>query len=272
MRLGQILRPKRPLNLNLTAIACVLVLLSYFVVSYRWPFSPKHGAGLVFGVSAATLFVFEMLYPARRPRARPLGTAQAWVQAHIYLGCVAFCLVLAHSGLSWPHGAVGWLLLLLSFWTVVSGVIGVWLQKFIPASLAEGLQVEAVYERIPELVKQLLDESDGLVAEAGDVLDRFYRNEVRPSLAKVQVSWTFLFDVRGGRERALEPFRRVLRFVDEHEKAIVEDLMAIYQEKMELDAQRSLQAILRSWLVLHVPAAGLLMGLLTVHIVSWALY
>lgn len=272
MKLGQVLRPKRPLNLNLTALACVLVLLAYFAAAYRRPFSPKHGAGLVFGLLAATLFVFEMSYPARRPRARPLGTAQAWVQAHIYLGAVAFCAVLAHSGLGWPHGAMGWLLLLLSSWTVATGLVGVWLQKFIPASLAEGLQVEAIYERIPDLVKQLLAESDGLVAEAGDVLDRFYRNEVRPSLASVHVSWAFLFDVRGGRERALEPFRRVLRFVDEHEKAIVEDLMAIYQEKLELDAQRSLQGVLRRWPIVHVPAAGLLMGLMTVHIVSWILY
>ena len=42
--------------------------------------------------------------------------------------------------------------------------------------------------------------------------------------------------------------------------------------RMELDAQRSLQGILRRWLIFHVPAAGLLMGLITVHIVSFFLY
>ncbi len=51
-----------------------------------WPWSPKRGLGLGFGFLAALLFVFEMLYPARRPRARPFGTAQAWMQAHVYLG------------------------------------------------------------------------------------------------------------------------------------------------------------------------------------------
>src|SRR6185295_13259699 len=120
--------------------------------TYRWPFSPKRGAGLAFGILATSLFVFEMSYPARRPRARPLRTAQAWIQAHVYLGVVALAAVLAHSGFRWPHGGIGWLLLLLAAFTVATGLLGVWLQKFIPASLSEGLKVEAVYERIPELV------------------------------------------------------------------------------------------------------------------------
>jgi hypothetical protein len=269
---GSALRPKRPLNFQLTLVACLLVVAAHGAASYRWPVSPKRGAGLVFGVLAAALFVFEMSYPSRRPRARPLGTAQAWIQAHIYLGVVAFCAVLAHSGFAWPHGTLGWLLLLLSSWTVLSGLAGVWLQKVVPAILAEGLEVEAIYERIPGLVGRLLAESDALVVDAGDVLERFYRNEVRPSLAGVHGSMSFLLDVRGGRDHALEPFRRVLRFVDEREKAIVEDLMAIYQEKRELDAQFSLQGLLRGWTLLHVPAAGLLMGLTAMHIVSWILY
>jgi hypothetical protein len=272
MRLAQLLRPKQPTHLKLTAGACVAVGLVYFVGSYRWPWSPKHGLGLGLGVFAALLFVFEMLYPARRPRARPLGTARAWVQAHVYLGSVALAAVLAHSGFAWPRGGIGWWLLILSAWTVASGLVGVWFQKFIPAAMAEGLQVEALYERIPELVAQLLAEADAMMADTGDVLERFYRNEARGPLSKLHDSWSFLFDVRGGRERAIEPFRRILRFVDEAEQPLVEDLLAIYQEKLELDAQWSLQGILRGWLVLHVPPAGVLMGLLVVHIVAWVLY
>ena len=57
-----------------------------------------------------------------------------------------------------------------------------WLQKWMPAALAEGLRVEALYERIPDLVEQLVAEADALVADASDVLERFYQQEVRPSL------------------------------------------------------------------------------------------
>jgi hypothetical protein len=132
--------------------------------------------------------------------------------------------------------------------------------------------VEALYERIPALVEQLVAEADGLISETSDVLDRFYRTEVRDRLAKLAPSWGFLLDVRGGRERALEPLRRMIGFADAEEKAKVEDLVSIYSEKIELEAQYSLQRILRRWLWLHVPAAGLLMGLLVIHVLTWFWY
>jgi len=95
---------------------------------------------------------------------------------------------------------------------------------------------------------------------------------VRPSLSRPSPSWGFLLDVRASRDRALEPFRRVGEFVDPSQRTLIDDLMNIYTEKIELDAHYSLQGILRRWLVLHVPTAGLLMGLLAVHVFAWVWY
>src|SRR5262245_54705676 len=100
--------------------------------------SPKAGFGLVFGFLAAGAFVFGMGDPLRRPKAFPLFTAKVWLQAHIYLGALAFVGVLVHCGFSFPHGKFGWALWLLAAWTTFSGLAGVWLQKWIPAALAEG--------------------------------------------------------------------------------------------------------------------------------------
>jgi hypothetical protein len=272
MSLRQALTPKEPRNLVITGVACVLVLLAYGIASSLGPWSPKRGLGLVFGILAALLFGFEMLYPGRRPRARPLGTAKAWLQAHVYLGAVAFLGVLVHSDFSWPRGAMGWWLLALSAWTTASGLAGVWLQKWVPVALSDGLRVEALYERIPGLVDGLCAEADALMAEASDALERFYRSEVRGALNRPRPSWSYLFDVRSGRERALEPFRRMTQFVSAEEREKVEDLMQIYTDKLELDAQYSLQGLLRRWLLFHVPPAGLLMGLLAVHVSTWVLY
>jgi hypothetical protein len=272
VRYGQVLRPKEPGNARATAVAAAVLLLVFVLAGARWPWSPKRGLGLFFGFLATALFVFEMAYPFRRPKARPLGTAKAWAQAHVYLGTIALLAVLIHAGFRLPKGALGWALLLLSAWTTASGLIGVWLQKWIPAALAEGLRVEALYERIPGLVDQLVAEADALMAGADEVGERFYRTEVRPSLGRPNPSWGFLLDVRASRDRALEPFRRVADFVDPAQKALIDDLMSIYTEKIELDAHYSLQGILRRWLVLHVPTAGMLMGLLAVHVFAWAWY
>lgn len=272
MKARQVFQPKSPWLFKGTLLASLAMLITFAIASSLRPWSPKRGLGLAFGVLAAALFVFEMLYPARRPRAVLLGSARSWLQAHVYAGVLGLVAALVHGGLAWPSGRIGFWLLLLALWTTVTGLLGVGLQKWIPASLAEGLRVEAVYERIPALVQELRDQADKLVEGSSDVLDRFYKSEVRTPLGVLQPSWAFLMDVRGGRDRALEPFRRVAQFVEEHEKEKVDDLISLYTEKMELDAHYSLQGLLRRWLVLHVPAAGALIGLLAVHVFGWVFY
>jgi hypothetical protein len=272
MSAAQVLAPKQPRNMKATAVACAVLLALYAVGALLGAWSPKRGLGLVFGFLAAFLFVFEMLYPARRPRARPLFTARNWIQAHVYLGVVAMLAVVIHAGFSWPHGGMGWWLLGLSAWTTGTGLLGVWLQKWIPAALAQGLKVEALYERIPALLEQLKAEADALVEGASDPLDGFYAREVRPALAGLEPSWSYLLDVRAGRDRALEPFGRISQYVPDEEKEKVSDLATIFTEKLELDAHFSLQGVLRRWLVLHVPTAGLLMALLAVHVFTWIWY
>jgi hypothetical protein len=275
MNLRDALRPKQPRNLAATAGVCAALLLVAAGASFvGWPWSPKRGTGLAFGILAALLFVFEMAYPSRRPRARPLGTAKNWLQAHVYLGVIALLSVFIHTGFSWPHGWFGWALLVLSGWTTASGLIGVLLQKWIPLSIAGGLRVTALYERIPELIGELRKEADLLMDGTSDVLENFYRTQVAQPLSRLQPSWSYVVDVRGGRDRALEPFQRLSQFVGEDEKDRVADLMNIYIEKLELDAQYSVQRALRAWpmLTLHVPAAGLLIGLLVVHVVTWIVY
>lgn len=271
MRTTAALRPKEPRNLSLTLGLSALFLALWAGGSFFWPLSPKRGLGLAFGIFAALAYVLEMLYPARRPRARPFGTAKGWLQVHVYLGALALLAVVIHAG-GLPTGRFGWWLFVLSLWTTLSGLLGVWLQKTLPVALAEGLRVEALFERIPDLVEQLVAEADALVAEASDVLDRFYQQDLRPNLAALRPSWSYVFDVRAGRERALDSFRQIGAYVGPEEKGKVEDLMSLYTEKIELDAQWSVQRVLRLWLWLHVPPAALLMGLLVVHVFTWLWY
>lgn len=272
MSLRRVVTPKVPRNLWVTLALALLMLVLFVLVAGRFGWSPRRGLGLAFGIGAALAFVFEMLYPARRPRARPLGSARNWIQAHVYLGALALLAVVIHAGFTWPHGAMGWALLLLATWVTLSGLVGVWLQKWIPAALAEGLRIEALFERIPALIEGLVAEADALVQDAGDTLESFYQRDVRPSLVTLRPSWAFVLDVRAGRERALEPFRRIAPFVEPEEKPKVDDIMGILSDKMELDAHYSLQRLLRRWLWLHVPPAGLLMALLAVHIFAWLWY
>ena len=57
-------------------------------------------------------------------------------------------------------------------------------------------------------------------------------------------------------------------FSTDDEQQTLENLEVIFGEKTELDAHFSLQRALRWWVVVHVPPAMLLLGLMTVHIVA----
>jgi hypothetical protein len=271
MRLTAAVRPKEPRNLWRTLLVAAIFLSLYALSRFFWPWSPKRGLGLGFGILAALAFLFEMFYSSRRPKAWPLGTAKAWIQTHVYLGLLAMLAVVLHAG-GLPRGGFGWWLFVLSLWTTLSGLLGVFLQKTLPVALAEGLRVEALYERIPDLLDQLVVEADTLLAEASEVLERFYQQDLRPSFSTLQPSWSYVFDVRAGRERSLEPLRQISAYVGAEEKTKVEDLTSLYTEKIELDAQWSVQRVLRLWLWLHVPPAALLMALLVIHVFTWLWY
>lgn len=263
------LKPKRPSwAIRSTAIA-IVSLGGYAFLAWREPWAPGRFWGLTFGTIAAVIFLIDALYPLRRRlMARPLGTAQRWLQFHIYGGLLACLFVLVHMGFRWPGGQFGWWLFILTLWSTVSGIVGVWLQKYVPVLLANQLSVEGLYARIPEMAGRLQAEADEIVKGASDMLERVYQTDIRPSLATVTASWGFLADIRGGRDRRLAPLKNVSQFVAEGERGRLDDLQAIVTEKLELDAQYSLQRVLRAWLVLHVPPALVLTGLVAAHIAA----
>jgi hypothetical protein len=265
----EFLKPKRPSWAIRSGVLALLSLAIYVGVAWWQPWAPGRFWGLTFGTIAAIIFLIDALYPLRRRlMARPLGTAQRWLQVHIYGGLLACLFVLIHMGFRWPGGQFGWWLLGLTLWSTISGLVGVWLQKYVPVLLANQLSVEGLYARIPEMAARLQAEADQVVRGASDMLERVYTNDVRPSLAAVTPRWGFLADIRGGRERRLAPLRNVGQFLADEERVRLDDLQAIVTEKLELDAQYSLQRVLRLWLILHVPPAMALTALVAAHIAA----
>jgi hypothetical protein len=267
MSLAPVLAPKKPAWLKTSAVITVVALVGYMAYTWSRPWQPGRFWGLTFGTIAAVLFFNAGLYPLRRRwRAKPLGTVQQWLQLHIYGSVIALVFVLIHIGFRLPGGAFGWWLFILTLWTVFTGVVGVLLQKWVPVLISRNLKVEALYERIPELVGKLAESAATAVAGAGDALTGTYEKEIRPLLATPAPRWGYLFDIRQARVRQLEPLTRIETFVEGADKDKLRDLTVIVNEKLDLDVLMSLQRVLRAWLVTHIPAAIVLLGLLVVHV------
>jgi hypothetical protein len=257
--------PKQPRWFATSAISMVAATLAYVLWAWWVPWRAGRPGGLTFGTIGAAIFFIDGLYPLRRRLALwPLGTAQRWLQFHIYGGAVAMLCVLIHVGFSWPRGGAGWWLLGLSAWTTVSGLFGVLLQKWIPTVIAGTLRVEALASRIPELAARCAAEADSVMSDAPERSRAAYRSDIRPWLERPQPAWGYVSNTHAGRRRHRRWLDALDRSVDDRQR--VEALRAIVARKAELDAHLSLQRALRAWLLLHVPAAVLLLGLLAVHV------
>lgn len=267
------LRPKRENWFRAFLITAVVSFVAYFAWSWWKPWGPGRAGGLTFGTLAAILFLIDALYPLRRRLLGwPFGTAQRWLQFHIYGGVLALFYVIVHVGFRLPAGLFGWFLFLLSLWATISGLAGVYLQKYVPTLMAANLAVEAIYERIPAMTGRLQGEADRLLVGAPDVLQRFYSTNMRTWLGTLAPSWGYLVDFRSERERRLAPFNEVAPFLSDVDRGRLSDLQAIATEKLELDVQYSLQRILKAWVPLHAIPSLVLMGLLAVHIIAVLLF
>ena len=283
------------------SLAIFLVALVIYVPYHAGsgPAGPKGKTvhGLAFGIAGFTMMMICGLLGARKAiRTWRIGTGQAWLRAHIWLGLVSFPLILFHSGLSCGDGLLSRVLMWLFVAVLFSGVVGIIIQNVVPRMLLERLPHETIYEQIPHVIDQLRHEGDDLVEIVCGTFDRedtlgqirgmgwrakeekptpvqapiagaeklkeFYQDEVRPLLHPEVAGAAAVFNThsgaRFGRMRTLLP-------VELHET--LGDLEHLFSERRELDLQKKMHLWLHGWLFIHIPVAYALLALSIVHAV-----
>ncbi len=249
------------------SVATVVCCLVYALNALLSEINPGNGWGLSYGIISSLLMFGAGLYAVRRRMLnRDLGNSNVWVQFHVYGGTLAGLLVLMHTGFRWPHGPFNSLLWFLSMWVTASGLFGVLLQRWIPRILSSGLSIEAAYERIPELVAQLRERAEKLVASCTDPIKDFYRTNLASTLATPEARLIYYIDVTGGVQSRVKQFEFLRRVLSSDEKEILDKIQRIYKSKLELDAHYSLQRSLRWWLYTHVPLSFVLLFMIVLHI------
>lgn len=233
--------------------------------------------GLAWGVAATVMLVATGLYGVRRRAMRTvsrwrLGRARTWLTFHLYGGALFLLLVLVHSGFRLPTGALTWWLWGLSVWSVLSGLFGLALQRWIPRVLASGLSIEVHYDRIPELVEEIRRQAEALVESSDPAIERLYRKRIAASLVKPRRDPRYFIDITGGIRSRLRELDYLRGFLAGEEKAKLVRLEELWRGKLEIDAHYTLQQALRLWLWLHVPTSMLLAALVALHIATVIYY
>ncbi len=231
--------------------------------------------GLIFGSLAFLVFLFAAALGLRKKkRTWPLGSVQWWLKAHIWLTILTLPLVLFHCGFHLGGWHTTWLMALYAI-VMVSGVIGLVLQHYLPGLMRERLAHEVVFEEIPhlrsllvraatEMRDDLRSESSahamkitpGTLASESDepplaAMTRFIDRDCLPYLAAHRGERHHL-----GRERtATAAFYSLKLNVDPKWKPRIEQLQKWCDERRMMDLQTRLHHLLHGWLLLHVPAS-----------------
>jgi hypothetical protein len=124
--------------------------------------------GLVFGVAAGVIIVFEcLLWPRkwRRVRALRIGRTQTWLRAHIWLGLLSVPLVLLHSGFTWG-GPLSTVLAVVFGIVICSGIFGLVMQQILPRQMLESTPAETIYSQIDYVSRQFAADAQRLVLAA----------------------------------------------------------------------------------------------------------
>ena len=199
----------------------------------------------------------------------PLGTAQRWLQFHLYGGVLAALFVALHVGFRGPGGGMGWWLIGL---TVVGDGVGtggrraaeVRARRCWPTSCASKRFTSASPSSPAACRKKRIRSSPPVPI----LMQRFYADSVRADLERLTPSWGYLAGFRAELARRVAPFDGLAAFLSEPDRVRLANLQAIVTEKLELEVQYSLQRLLKHWVMFHVVPCMLLLALLTVHIVS----
>jgi hypothetical protein len=141
------------------AVASLAIYIAYVLLS---PNGARGGSltGLFFASLGTGIIVFECLLSLRKKYpASPLGRVKTWLSAHVWLGLLAFLLILEHSGFRWGSGLAAILMWIFAV-ILVSGIFGVAMQNYIPRRMMELVPHETIYEQIPTVVRGLRMEAD----------------------------------------------------------------------------------------------------------------
>lgn len=258
---------RRTRNVGATMVAVAAVWLVVRAEERR-----LHSSAFTTGYVLLAAVAFLALYNVRkRLPFLPLGCASAWLQWHLYVGLAAIGVFALHVGPRWPTGALDTTLAIVYALTSLSGLVGLYLTRTIPAQLRR-VGEEVVFERIPALRRQVGRQAEEAVlaavaASGATTLAHFYAERLLEFFERGR-GLTYLCRPSSSRRKALLAELNDLRhYLADQERGPCETLFALVRRKDDLDFQEARQRLLKTWLFAHIGLTYVLVVLAVVHAV-----
>jgi len=288
MRIDSTHRPWLWFSIALIALSTII----YIPYSRMTTPAGSTAVGLTFGVIALSFMVFAALLSLRkRYRIMRIGSARVWMKAHLWLGALALPMVLFHAAFH-ARGLLAFILMVLTFIVVISGIYGAYLQHTLPSRMFREVPYETIYDQIDVIREQLVEEARQHAVNVTQMLapargagatvtmtlvevpeystevgafDNFFESKVEPYLKadrKQSSSMELRHEAQASRE--FEDYRKLFPANAWPPISALED---ICNEKRQLDHQIRLHHWLHGWLWIHLPVSAALLLLAFIHAV-----
>jgi len=167
----------------------------------------------------------------------------------------------------WFEGILAWLYALV----MLSGFFGLFISRTIPQRLTTR-GGEVLFERIPAIRRQLQERAEALALKSipevkFTTIADFYARELKDFFEDTRNVWLHLFEVRTPLNRLLNKITDLNRYLNEQERAALDQIAALVRQKDGLDYHYALQLTLKLWLFTHIPLTYSLLLFALAHIV-----
>lgn len=232
--------------------------------------------GYFLGTVSALLIVWLAWLGIRKRQYSSATSTQAWLSAHVYLGCAVVVLSTLHSGfeLGWNTHSLAYLLMCI---VVGSGIYGVVVFRRVPSMLTESmgdatlsslmLQLHDVDSEAKRLALTLPDQYNTLVLDASNKT-RLQGTAVQSLMGTVARNCATASAIAG-----VEALNKQLSATAAKSGRELYGLMIRRNGLVErIRHIHLLMSKLRLWLLLHVPLAIALLVALVAHVISVFIY
>jgi hypothetical protein len=254
---------QRAAGLTLFFLSSVLVVSLYAEYADAMPRIAYLSGWLLFVVILILTF-----YNARKKLSfLPFLTSEGWLQFHIYAALFTVVLFCVHVSYKIPTGWFQCTLAGLYALVMLSGFFGLFVSRGIPKRLTTR-GGEVLFERIPGIRRQLQERAETLALKSVEevksaTIADFYVRELKvffDGTCNLVPHW---FEMRTPLNLILNKIADLSRYLNESERATMNEIATLVRQKDGLDYHYSLQLVLKLWLFVHIP--------LTYSLVLWTL-
>lgn len=253
------------------------VLTAVTVGSYLWYQNREfpHGGspvGLIYGIAGFLLILLLLYFGVRKRTYRSqLGTVHGWLQGHIYLGLLAFIVLLCHTGGRFNDRVAVATFVVVGI-VVFSGVFGALLYVTIPRMLTEvesNLTAQEISDQLNQLAKSMARTASGKSAPFQRIYDGLMAETKPGGLA----GWRIIVSGLGRQKKRIPgDWAKLLGMVGKQEQDDLRQMLVISRQRKELLIrlifQQRYKNILDFWLYLHIPFSIALIVLAVAHVVA----